>query len=73
MIHRFEEVRIKGIRRWKENGRARQETRVFMQTINPFNKDENGLPKSRAQIQQELLVERKAWLSVERKAGKETK
>lgn len=69
MRYRFEEVRIKGVRRWKENGRPRQETRIFMQTINPFNKDENGLPKSRAQIQQELLAERKAWLhSAEREA-----
>ena len=58
---RFEEVRIKGIRRWKEDGKWRQQTKTFFQTINPFNKDEDGLPKSRNQIIAELRAERDAW------------
>jgi hypothetical protein len=59
---RFEEVKIKGVRRWKENGKARQETRTFMQTINPFNKNAAGLVKSRCEILQELYAERAQWL-----------
>lgn len=59
----FEEVRLKGIRRWKENGKPRQETRVFMQTINPFNRDADGLPKTREQIERELLAERAEWIA----------
>lgn len=60
---RFEEVKISATRRWTENGKRRQETRVFMQTINPFNKNADGLPKTREQIFQELKTERDAWLA----------
>lgn len=60
---KFEEIRIRGMRRWKdENGRARQETKVFMQTLNPFNTNEDGSLKGREQIMVELRAERKAWL-----------
>ena len=60
---RFEQVSIKATRRWKENGKQRQETKVFMQTINPFNLDDSGKVKDRAQIERELLAERHAWLA----------
>lgn len=63
---RFEEVSIKGKRRWKENGKWRQETKEFMQTINPFNKNAAGVVKSRAGILEELLAERRAWLAAPR-------
>jgi hypothetical protein len=59
---RFERVRIKAVRRWKENGKSRQETKVFEQTINPFNRDSAGIPKSRAAIVSELQAERDQWL-----------
>lgn len=61
-LYRFEQVTLKGIRRWTENGRKRQETQTFMQTVNPFNKNAAGEVKSRAEILAELITERKAWL-----------
>ena len=60
----FEEVALKGVRRWKDaDGKKHQETKKFWQTINPFNKDENGLPKTREQIYDELKAKRAAWLN----------
>lgn len=60
----FEEVKIKGVRRWKdENGKPRQQTRIFLQTINPFNKLPDGTRKDRQTIMAELLAERKDWLA----------
>jgi len=62
-IHRFEEVKIKATRHWKDTaGRWRQETRTFMQTLNPFNKNAAGLVKNRIEIERELLAERQKWL-----------
>lgn len=60
---RFQEVWVKGVRRWVENGKRKQETKIFMQTINPFNKGEDGLPKSREQILEEIRHERDKWLN----------
>jgi len=60
---RFEEVKVTGRRYWKENGRKRQETKVFFQTLNPFNKNTEGFPKSRQQIMAELTAERAAWMA----------
>ena len=59
----FQQVKLKGVRRWTENGKRRQETQEFMQTINPFNKGEDGLPKTREQILTELQAERSEWLA----------
>ena len=60
----FEEVSIKATRRWTdENGKKRQQTRKFFQTINPFNNGADGLPKSRDQIMSELQAEKTAWLA----------
>ena len=61
-IH-FLEIKVKAVRRWKEDGKTRQETRTFMQTRNPFNKGADGLPKSSEQIMAELIAEREAWLA----------
>jgi hypothetical protein len=63
---RFEQVTLKGTKRWTDaEGRKRQETRTFMQTINPFNKNAAGFVKNRREIEQELLTERKEWLCEE--------
>ena len=62
---RFQEVKLKATKRWRENGKQRQETKVFMQTINPFNKDADGMPKTREQILAELYHERAEWLGNE--------
>ena len=62
-IH-FDQVKLKATKRWKDaDGRKRQETRTFMQTLNPFNKNIAGQVKSRAEIQDELLKERRDWLA----------
>lgn len=59
----FDEVAVKATRRWvDESGKKRQETRKFWQTINPFNKGADGLPKTRDQILKEILAERDAFL-----------
>lgn len=61
---RFEQVKVKAIRRWTDDGGKRhQETKIFMQTINPFNKNAAGQIKTRQEIEEQLLAEREAWLS----------
>lgn len=53
----YDEVSVKGIKRWKDkDGKQRQETRKFFQTISPFN------PKTRDEIMKEILKERQEWL-----------
>ncbi len=58
---RFEEVSVKGMRRWVVNGKKRQETRKFWQTLSPFNKAADGTPKTRDQIYEQILRERRDW------------
>jgi hypothetical protein len=59
----FDEIKVKGTRRWTdEEGKKRQQTRTFMQTVNPFNKHANGRQKSRDEIVTEVRAERDAWL-----------
>lgn len=59
----FDEVCIRGVRRWTdENGKRRQETRKFSQTINPFNRNADGTIKTREEIMKELIAKRDAWL-----------
>lgn len=60
----FDEVKVKGVRRWTDaEGRKRQATKTFSQTLNPFNKNAYGLPKTRAEIVEEITAERDAWLA----------
>jgi hypothetical protein len=63
---KFTRVQLRGVRRWTENGKRRQQTKVFEQTINPFNKNTAGFPKSRSEIIAELQAERTAWLAESR-------
>lgn len=62
----FNEVAVKAVKRWKDpvNGKPRQETRKFFQTINPFNKNADGTPKTRDQIMVEIKRQRDEWLAV---------
>ncbi|MGU3629867.1 hypothetical protein [Comamonas sp. C24C] len=64
-IQNFSKVEIKASRKWKdpETGRLRQQSKTFMQTINPFNKNSKGLVKSREEILVELHRERDEWLN----------
>lgn len=60
---RFDIIRVRGQRRWKdENGKSRQETRVFQQTFNPFNKNVSGNVKTREEILREVNAECRAWM-----------
>lgn len=58
----FEKVKIYGVKHWKENGKRRQQSREFYQTLNPFNKNAQGNPKTRKEILAELIAERDAWI-----------
>ncbi len=59
----FEQVVIKGVRRWRsQDGKKHQETRTFSQTVNPWNRNDDGTIKTREQICVELEVERERWL-----------
>lgn len=58
----FEKVGIKATRRWRDkDGKKRQETKEFWQTISPFNKNTDGEPKTREEILVELREERNKW------------
>lgn len=59
----FDEIKVTAKRVWTENGKRRQQTKTFMQTVNPFNKNADGTRKTREQIYAELMNERKEWLS----------
>ena len=57
----FEEVKIKSTFKWVEDGKKRQKTETFMQTVNPFNKNRKGKIKSRDEIMTELIAKRDRW------------
>jgi len=61
----FNEVALKATYRWEdpETGRARQESKKFFQTVNPFNKNAQGQQKTIKEITAELVKEREAWLA----------
>jgi hypothetical protein len=45
-----------------KDGRRRQKTEKFYQTVNPFNKNKDGSLKTREQIYKEVCQERDKWL-----------
>lgn len=60
--YHFEKVAIKRTKKWKDpDGKRRQLTKEFCQTINPFNKNAKGLLKTRQEIIEELSEEAKRW------------
>jgi hypothetical protein len=59
---RFREVALRATFHWKENGKWKQKTEKFMQTLNPFNRNKDGQPKSYEEIVAELRVYRDKWL-----------
>jgi hypothetical protein len=58
----FDKIELKAKRVWRQGGKRRQETRTFMQTVNPFNRNADGTRKTREQILAELHAERLTWL-----------
>lgn len=61
--YNFHEIAIHGQKSGKcACGKRRTRREKFWQTINPFNKNVAGTPKTQAEIRAELLVERAEWL-----------
>jgi hypothetical protein len=65
-IH-FQEISVSATFHWKENGKSRQVTKKFFQTISPFNTTCQGSPKTKEQILKEINRERDYWLIEQRK------
>jgi len=66
MILNFDPIKIYGKRRGKCSncGKKRVQSKTFMQTLNPFNKNiHTGLLKTNKQIIVELKTERDEWES----------
>jgi hypothetical protein len=65
-----QEVSVKATRRWVDaDGKKRQETRKFWQTVNPFNRKADGSLKTEADIRAEINAERDAWLAAKAVEG----
>lgn len=65
----FEEISCKATKVWIENGRRRQRTKKFWQTLSPFNRNADGTLKTDVQIRAELVAERDAWLKQDHNKG----
>lgn len=60
----FSKVERKVTKRWTDSsGKKRQQTMSFWQTENPFNKNADGTPKTRAQLYAEVCEQARAWLA----------
>lgn len=59
----FDKISTSRTKRWTENGKKRQQTRTFFQTLNPFNRNSQGVVKSRAEILYEINKEADAWIA----------
>ena len=61
----FDSVKVKGRVRGECThpgcGKSTQLTKEFSQTLNPWNKDENGNVRTRSQIHSELIKQRTEW------------
>jgi len=63
MRYVFEVVSHRVTKKWiDEDGKKRQQTQKFEQTLNPYNRDATGQPKSREQIWAEIRAQGDAWL-----------
>jgi len=60
----FREISVSATKRWTDrDGKKRQKTRKFYQTVNPFNNNKDGSPKSESEIRTEIIAERDKWLA----------
>jgi hypothetical protein len=61
----FEKVSIKRKRSYRDSeGKKRQKTKEFYQTLNPFNKTKDGKLKTESQIRVEIEAEAKKWMEL---------
>lgn len=60
---RFEEVALHGQKNGACDvcGKTCSRKQKFYQTINPFNKNQDGLPKNRNEIYEELKIQSSLW------------
>jgi uncharacterized C2H2 Zn-finger protein len=60
---RFQEVTQQGTKNLPcpDCGKRVRRQKTFSQTINPFNKNANGAPKSHQEIRTELLEQVRTW------------
>ncbi|TDR82163.1 hypothetical protein [Paludibacterium purpuratum] len=63
MRQTFVKVTLTATRTWKDpaTGKRRSQTKTFFQTLNPFNRNADGQPKTRDEIYVELRAESEAW------------
>lgn len=62
MITTFESVKFRATKTGKcICGKKINRSKTFEQTINPWNKNKDGLPKNRFEILEELRIEAKKW------------
>ena len=62
MEYNFQEVSVKGVKRWVEDGKKKQKTKKFCQTLNPYNINSDGSVKTRSEIIKEITEEKNNWL-----------
>lgn len=60
--YNFEKVSLPGTRTIVVDGKKKRQSKTFYQTLNPFNRNEDGTVKTRAEIMTELTAERKRWM-----------
>jgi len=61
--YRYKEIKTKRVKKYIcDDGKKRQVTRVFSQTINPFNKNKDGTQKTSHQIMDEIEKEADLWM-----------
>ena len=64
MMITFQEVSIKATKKYIDvDGKKRQKTKKFYQTISPFNKNPDGTVKTKADIMEQILKEKEEWLN----------
>ena len=62
MKQTFQEVSIKATKSYIDGGKRRTKTKKFYQTLNPFNVNAAGVPKTQSEIMVDLRAEMQAWL-----------
>lgn len=60
----FDKVAVKAKVTWRdENGKKRQQTKEFSQTLNWFNRNKHGQLKTEKEIMLEIVAEADAWIA----------
>lgn len=60
---RFDDVKYRATKRCSctRCDKIVRRSKTFSQTLNPFNKNKDGIPKNRGEILEDLVVEAKDW------------